>query len=177
MRRFNSSHTAIALLAFCCMTAYSLSLLLHPAEAQASEETPVMQILKPLPPDEDEQPDESQEWRWACSPEDAQAVHGYFNPTIVRPHISDCRANCQAASIPSPEYPGLAKAARVSGAVEVSVLVDETGRVIYSRAVSGHPLLTATAARAACQARFIPPTVSGASVKVAGIITYNFVLE
>lgn len=80
----------------------------------------------------------------------------------------------QAVSLPKPPYPAIAKAAGVSGAVTVQILLDETGKVISARAVSGNHLLQAAAVKAAYQARFSPTILSGQPVKVSGIITYNF---
>jgi len=54
-------------------------------------------------------------------------------------------------------------------------MVDEEGKVISATAVSGHPLLHASAVRAARQARFTPTLLSGKAVKVSGTINYNFV--
>ena len=80
----------------------------------------------------------------------------------------------QAISLPKPPYPHIARAAGVSGAVTVQILLDEAGKVISARAVSGHPLLQAAAVKAAYQARFSPTILSDQPVKVSGIITYNF---
>jgi TonB family protein len=85
--------------------------------------------------------------------------------------------NGKAISKPQPAYPPAAKAARASGTVTVRVLVDEEGRVIEAEAVSGHPLLQQAAVTAARQARFSPTLLSGQPVKVAGVVTYNFVLQ
>jgi outer membrane biosynthesis protein TonB len=57
----------------------------------------------------------------------------------------------------------------------VQIIVDEGGRVISARAISGHPLLRAAAESAARQAKFSPTLLSGTPVKVTGIIVYNFV--
>ena len=85
--------------------------------------------------------------------------------------------NGKAVSKPEPAYPPIAKAARASGTVVVQVTVDEEGNVISASAVSGHPLLQASAVAAARQAKFSQMKLSGAPVKVSGILTYNFVLE
>lgn len=82
--------------------------------------------------------------------------------------------NGKAISLPKPVYPPVAKAAKASGTVVVQVIVDETGKVISAKAVSGHPLLQASAVQAAFQARFAPTLLSGKPVKVSGTITYNF---
>jgi protein TonB len=75
-----------------------------------------------------------------------------------------------------PTYPPLAKAARVSGAVVVEVIINEEGGVVSARAVSGHPLLRDPAVNAARGWRFKPTLLSGQPVKVVGTITFNFSL-
>jgi len=94
-------------------------------------------------------------------------------PKIIR--VSEV-LNSQAKSLPKPNYPQLAKIARVQGKVAVQVLIDETGNVVSAKAMSGPPLLIGESQRAAMQARFSPTTINGQAVKVSGVITYNFVL-
>ena len=91
--------------------------------------------------------------------------------------ISGGVLNSKAISLPQPAYPTAARAVRASGSVSVQVLVDEKGEVISATAVSGHPLLRASAVQAARQARFAPSKLSGQTVRASGIITYNFSLE
>lgn len=99
-------------------------------------------------------------------------------PTPAPPKtISGGVLNGKAISKPQPAYPPIAKAAKASGPVTVQVLVDERGNVISASAVSGHPLLKASAVAAARQAKFSPTLLSGQPVKVTGVITYNFVLQ
>lgn len=81
-----------------------------------------------------------------------------------------------ATYLPKPAYTEIAKRARAQGSVSVQVLIDETGRVISAKALSGSPFLTAEAQKAAMQARFAPTLLSNQPVKVSGVITYNFVL-
>jgi TonB family protein len=99
------------------------------------------------------------------------------NPPVPRPPVQGGVLNGKAISKPQPPYPAIARAARASGTVVVQILVDESGRVISARAVSGHPLLQQAAVAAARQARFSPTLLSGQPVKVSGVITYNFVLQ
>ncbi len=82
-----------------------------------------------------------------------------------------------AISLPKPAYSEMAKRIRLQGSVSVQVLVDETGRVISAKALSGHPFLTIEAQKAALQARFSPTKLGDQPVKVSGVITYNFVLS
>src|ERR1041385_1076078 len=85
--------------------------------------------------------------------------------------------NGKATSLPKPEYPAIARAAKASGTVTVEVLVDEDGNVVEAKAVSGHPLLQAAAVTAARQAKFTPTLVSGEPTRISGSLTYNFVPE
>lgn len=91
--------------------------------------------------------------------------------------ISGGVLNGKAISKPEPPYPPAAKAARASGTVVVQITVDEKGKVVEAKAVSGHPLLQASAVAAARQARFSPTLLAGKPVKVTGTISYNFILE
>lgn len=81
----------------------------------------------------------------------------------------------KATHLPKPTYSAAAKSVGAQGAVSVQVLVDETGKVISAKAVSGNPLLRSAAVEAAWKAKFNPTTLSNVPVKVTGIITYNFV--
>jgi TonB family protein len=89
--------------------------------------------------------------------------------------ISGGVLNGRAIKLPQPTYPPIAKAAKAGGTVVVQILVDENGNVISAQAVSGHPLLKAAAEAAAREARFTPTKLSGQAVRVAGVLTYNFV--
>ena len=88
--------------------------------------------------------------------------------------ISGGVINGKAVNLPKPIYPAAAKAVRASGAVNVRVTVDENGDIVSAEAVSGHPLLRASATAAAREAKFKPTILSGKPVKVNGIIVYNF---
>jgi len=83
----------------------------------------------------------------------------------------------EAISLPRPNYPPMARQVNIQGAVTVQVLIDESGRVVSAKALSGHPLLITEAQRAALQARFSPTVLNDQPVKVSGVITYNFVLN
>jgi hypothetical protein len=55
---------------------------------------------------------------------------------------------------PQPQYPELAKAAKIEGVVQVKVLVDREGDVFTACAMQGHPLLRDAATRAALMYKF-----------------------
>ena len=84
--------------------------------------------------------------------------------------------NGRATSLPRPIYPETARRMRLSGTVSVEVMIDEGGKVISARAVSGPTALRDAAVAAARLARFSPTLISGRPVQVAGVINYNFSL-
>jgi TonB family protein len=94
-------------------------------------------------------------------------------PLVVRKNI----INGEAVELPTPPYPAIAKQSHTEGAVNVQVLIDESGKVVSAHAVSGSPLLSFEAVKAAYRARFSPTRIGDQPVKVSGIITYNFVLN
>lgn len=89
--------------------------------------------------------------------------------------ISGGVVNGKAVNLVKPPYPAAARAVQASGAVNVQVTIDERGNVISASAVSGHPLLRASAVQAARASKFSPTQLSGQPVKVTGVIVYNFV--
>ncbi|HTF38445.1 MAG TPA: energy transducer TonB, partial [Blastocatellia bacterium] len=74
----------------------------------------------------------------------------------------------------APEYPQDAKAARIFGSVVVEVTVNEAGKVISARSISGPVELRGAAVDAARRWEFRPTMLSGTPVKVIGTITFNF---
>ena len=82
--------------------------------------------------------------------------------------------NSKALELPAPQYPAEAKRVHASGEVQVQVLIDETGKVVTAYALFGPESLRPAAVAAAKQARFAPTVVEGVTVKVSGIITYDF---
>ena len=97
-------------------------------------------------------------------------------PRFARAPIASGLLNNKALSKPAPVYPLAAIAADVSGMVDVQLVVDESGKVISARAVSGHPLLQEAATAVAYQARFSPTLFEGLPVKISGVVRYNFEL-
>ena len=101
-------------------------------------------------------------------------------PPIVKPKtskptsVSEGVINGKATYLPIPAYPAPAKAVNASGVVSVQVTIDESGRVVSAKAVSGHPLLRPAAEKAAWGAKFSTTYLSRVPVKVTGVIVYNF---
>jgi TonB family protein len=79
----------------------------------------------------------------------------------------------KALSIPAPEFP--AGMSQWSGVITVEVQIDEKGNVTSARAKNGPSDFQRISEAAAMKARFVPTKLSGAPVKVKGVLTYNFV--
>ncbi len=82
--------------------------------------------------------------------------------------------NGKASYLPKPVYSPAAIAVHAGGKVDVQVMIDEAGRVVSAKAVSGHILLRPAAEQAARNAKFTPTYLSKVPVKVTGVIVYNF---
>jgi TonB family protein len=97
------------------------------------------------------------------------------DPAGKKAPVSGGVLNGKATSLPRPDYPADARAARVGGVVVVQVTIDEYGNVIAARAVTGNQMLHQVCVNAATQAKFAPTFLMGEAVKVTGVLTYNFV--
>lgn len=62
---------------------------------------------------------------------------------------------------PEPEYPLIAKQARLSGVVIIDAIIDEHGKVTGMRAISGHPMLIPAALSAVSKRRYEPTVLDG----------------
>ena len=82
--------------------------------------------------------------------------------------------NGSALNLPAPVYPEAARRMRTSGVVEVEVVIDENGKVVSAKAISGPVIFRDNAVQAALRAKFTPSKLSGQPVKVTGKIVYNF---
>jgi TonB family protein len=86
---------------------------------------------------------------------------------------SDCpRGKIIAA--PKPEYPARAKRMKIKGFVKVLACVDESGKVVLVKVISGHYLLRKPAIKAALRAKFEPAEMGDGFVRFWAVITYNF---
>jgi TonB family protein len=73
-----------------------------------------------------------------------------------------------------PVYPELARRARISGSVVMSVAVDEQGNVTDVRVNKGHPLMNDAAVAAVKKWRYSPTLLNGVPVPVITTVTINF---
>lgn len=75
-----------------------------------------------------------------------------------------------------PQYPPVARQARIQGTVRFSVVIDKAGRVSSMRLISGHPLLVQAAQEALQKYEYKPTTLGGEPVEVATQVDINFTL-
>jgi len=84
------------------------------------------------------------------------------------PVIPPDEAKRNLVTFAQPEYPPLARAARIAGIVRVSLTVDETGSTRDLKLISGHPMLAPAALEAIRTWKYKPFVVNG---KVAAVKT------
>jgi len=76
-----------------------------------------------------------------------------------------------------PQYPTLARSARVQGDVVLSAIIDTSGQITNLQLVSGHPMLVPAAIAAVTQWRYKPYLLNGQPVEVETTITVIFSLS
>lgn len=82
--------------------------------------------------------------------------------------------NTKALTLPKAKYPESARRLRIAGKVTVRVIVDENGKVISAVATEGPSQLWTAAVEAAKLATFAPTIQDGVTVKIAGVLIYEF---
>jgi protein TonB len=77
---------------------------------------------------------------------------------------------------PTPEYPPLAKMARIQGTVRLEAIISKDGTIQDLKVLNGHPLLVKSALDAVKQWRYQPTLLNGEPVEVVTEIDVNFTL-
>jgi protein TonB len=77
---------------------------------------------------------------------------------------------------PKPEYPPLAKMARIQGVVRLDAIISKDGTIQDLRVLQGHPLLVKAALDAVQRWRYQPTLLNGEAVEVSTEIDVNFTL-
>jgi len=77
---------------------------------------------------------------------------------------------------PTPEYPPLAKMARIQGVVRMEIVIDKDGGVQEVKLISGHPLLVKAAIEAVSRWRYQPTLLEGQRVEVLTEVEQKFTL-
>ena len=76
-----------------------------------------------------------------------------------------------------PIYPESARKRGLSGAIKIEIIIDETGKTVYAKAVKGKKVFYQNAERAALLSQYYPKTVCGKSVWQRKYIIYNFISD
>jgi TonB family protein len=102
-------------------------------------------------------------------------------PPPPRPQFTRMRVgrDVQAAKLvfhPDPDYPPIAKTARIQGTVRLDAVINRDGTVQTLRVISGHPLLVKAALDAVQRWRYQPTLLNGDPVEVASEIDVSFAL-
>lgn len=79
-----------------------------------------------------------------------------------------------AISQPTPDYPTLARAARIQGVVRLEAVISIDGTIQNLRLISGHPLLVPAALEAVARWRYQPTLLNREPVEVLTEIDVNF---
>jgi protein TonB len=77
---------------------------------------------------------------------------------------------------PKPEYPPLAKMARIQGTVRLEAVISRDGTIQDLKMLNGHPLLVKSAIEAVSRWRYQPTLLNGEPVEVVTEIDVNFTL-
>jgi protein TonB len=75
-----------------------------------------------------------------------------------------------------PDYPPLARMARIQGTVRLEAVISTDGRIQNLRVLAGHPLLVNAALEAVARWRYQPTLLNGEPVEVVTEIDVNFTL-
>jgi periplasmic protein TonB len=75
-----------------------------------------------------------------------------------------------------PDYPPLARQARIQGTVVLRAIINRGGRIENLQVLSGHPMLVPAAIDAVRQWRYRPYVLNDQPVEVETQITVNFLL-
>jgi len=77
----------------------------------------------------------------------------------------------------TPQYPPLARQARIQGTVVLQAVIGKDGSIQGLHVVSGHPMLTNSALEAVKEWRYKPYYLNGEPVEVETTINVNFTLS
>jgi protein TonB len=75
-----------------------------------------------------------------------------------------------------PQYPPLAKQARIQGTVVLQAVIGKDGSIQHLKAISGHPMLIQSAIDAVSRWKYKPYYLNGEPVEVDTQVTVNFTL-
>jgi len=106
---------------------------------------------------------------------------GLGEPPVAKPgdplHVGGGVNAPKLISSRQPEYPEIARRARVQGVVILEAVIDDKGNVTYITMLSGHPLLWESAVTAVRDWKFEPATLHGKPVAVRYTLSVRFQLN
>ena len=105
------------------------------------------------------------------------SVPRFIPPTPQRVRISQGVTKGLLIQKVEPQYPTLARSARVQGEVILSAIIDGNGQITNLQLVSGHPMLVPAAIAAVKQWRYKPYLLNRQPVEVETTITVIFSLS
>jgi protein TonB len=97
-------------------------------------------------------------------------------PSAYRPRVSRMMEGNLIYRV-QPQYPALARQARVQGVVVLRAVISRDGRIENLQVVSGHPLLVKSAEDAVSLWRYRPYYLNNQPVEVETQVTVNFTLS
>ena len=98
-------------------------------------------------------------------------------PVPVKPLVVSRWAEGNIIYRVQPNYPPIARQARVQGTVELRAIISKSGTIENLGVGHGHPLLSAAAIEAVRQWRYRPYLLNNGPIEVETEITVNFVLS
>jgi protein TonB len=107
----------------------------------------------------------------------AVALPKFTPPAPKRIRVSQGVTEGQLIQKIEPQYPTLARAARVQGQVRLTAIISKTGEIENLTLISGHPLLAPSAIEAVKHWHYRPFLLNGVPVEVETTITVNFQLS
>jgi TonB family protein len=108
---------------------------------------------------------------------DQQQRQGISSGQDAPIRISPGQAQAHLVDKVTPEYPNLARQARIQGAVTLDAVIDKDGGVHGLSVTSGHPMLVPAAIAAVKQWRYKPFVSDGQPTDVRTLVTVNFSLS
>ena len=97
-------------------------------------------------------------------------------PATKRIHLGGIVEQAKLIFHPGPEYPPLAKMARIQGTVRLEAIISKDGTIQDLKAVSGHPLLIRSAMDAVAHWRYQPTLLNHDPVEVVTEVEVKFIL-
>jgi len=97
-------------------------------------------------------------------------------PPPERVRVGGSVAAAKLIAQPKPQYPPLARQARIQGTVKLEADISKEGTIENLRVISGHPLLIQAAIDAVKQWRYQPTMLNGVPVEVVTTVDVNFTL-